>query len=360
MTPRIPLPREELRSFGAYGARPAPDAIRLAANEWPEPNAIGRYLTADDMERVILNRYPGPGPAAELRTILAERYGVAPDQLSFGNGSNDTLLGLFLIFGGHDRTTLVFPPTYAMHARLSTIAGGTVASEMVGLPYRLTRERALAAVERAHPAIAIFCTPNNPTGTLIEDEVILAVAERYPETVVLVDEAYSDIPGTTLLPALAAHPNLVISKTFSKVYAAAGLRLGVLVMHPLLADSVRAIQFPFNVSVVTYAVATKMAKDEATVERRIAQIRSERERVYAGLRKIDGIEPYPSEANFILFKTGGDTAAAFGRFLDAGVLIRDMSSWAGCDGCLRVSIGTPEENDRFLAAAASVFARAPA
>lgn len=356
---RIPRPREELRSFGAYGARAVPDAIRLAANEWPEPNAMGRYVTADDLETVILNRYPGPGPAAELRAILAQRYGVAPDQLSFGNGSNDTLLGLFLIFGGHGRTVLVFPPTYAMHARLATIAGSTIASESVGLPYRVTRETALAAVERTRPAIAVFCTPNNPTGTLIDDDVILAVAERYPETLVLVDEAYGDISGTTLLPALGEHPNIVISKTFSKVYAAAGLRLGVLVLHPLLAESVRAIQFPYSVSVVTYALATRIAKDEATVERRIAQIRGERERVYRGLRAIAGLEPFPSEANFILFRVPDDPAAAHGRFLDQGVLLRDMTSW-GCQGCLRVSIGTPAENDRFLAAAASVFAVTPA
>lgn len=356
--PRIPLPREALRTFGVYGGRPAPNAIRLAANEWPEPNPAGRYLTSEEMDGLILNRYPGP--ATELRAILAERYGVAPVQLMFGNGSNDTLLGLFLIFGGHGRTTLLFPPTYAMHARLSTIAGGSVASELVGLPYRLTRERALSAMERVRPAIAVFCTPNNPTGTLIDDEVILSVAERYPETVVLVDEAYSDIPGTTLLPALPEHPNLVISKTFSKVFGAAGLRLGILVLHPLLAESIHAIQFPFNVSVVTYALATRIARDEATVRRRIDQIRAERERVYQGLRRIEGIEPYPSEANFILFRIAGDTAAAHARFLDQGVLIRDMSSWTGCEGCLRVSIGTPRENDRFLEAASAVFAPTPA
>lgn len=355
---RIPHPRDELRAFTAYGARPAANAVRLAANEWPEPTPMGRYLTAEDMERVILNRYPGP--ATEIRAILAERYGVASDQLIFGNGSNDTLLSTFLIFGGHGRTTLLFPPTYALHGRLSAIAGGTVASEMVGLPYRLTAERALAAADRTSPAVVVFCTPNNPTGTLIDDEVILAVAERYPETLVLVDEAYSDIPGTTLLPALADHPNLVISKTFSKVYAAAGLRLGVLVLHPDLAESIRAIQYPFNVSVVTYALAARIARDETAVRRRIEQIRSERERVYEKLRAMDGIEPYPSEANFILFAVAGDTAAVHGRFLDQGVLLRDMASWPGCEGCLRVSIGTPPENDLFLEAAARVFAPAPA
>lgn len=356
---RIPQLREELRGRGSFGARAAGDAIRLAANEWPEPTPMGRYVTAEDMERVLLNRYPGPGPATELRTILAQRYGVAPDQLVFGNGSGDTLLGLFLLFGGHGRTTLVFTPTFPIHMRLATIAGGAVARENVGLPYEVTTERALAAVQRTGAHIVLFCTPNNPTGTVIDDDVILTVAERYPETLVIVDEAYGEIAGRTLLPALPDHPNLVLSKTFSKVYAAAGLRLGVLVFHPALAEPVRAAQLPTSVSVVTYAVATRLARDEESVRARIAEIRSERERVFAGLREVGGVAPFPSEANFILFRISGDPVAAYERFLDEGILLREMSAW-GCPGCLRVSIGTPEENDRFLAVAARILAPTPA
>jgi histidinol-phosphate aminotransferase len=334
------------------------NAVRLNANEWPEPTAAGTYLSQEELDRLLLNRYPGP--AAEIRSILSKQYGVQPDQLMFGNGSNDTIMQLFLVFGGHGRTTLLFQPTYNLHGRFTVIAGGTLASEMIGLPYRLSRERALEAAARVRPDIVCFCTPNNPTGTLIEDDVILAVAERYPGTLVLVDEAYADIPGRTLLPAIAEHPNLVISKTFSKVHAAAGLRFGILVMHPALAESVRAIQISFNVSVVTYALATKIARDEARVRQRIALVRSERERVFRAMQKVDGIVPFPSEANFILFKVGGDTAAAQGRFLDQGVALRDMAPWAGCEGCLRVSIGTPDENDRFLAALSAVFATATA
>ncbi len=330
----IPLPRPELRAFTAYGARPVGNAVRLNANEWPEPTPAGSYLTQAELDHLMLNRYPGP--AAEIRSILSKQYGVEPDQLTFGNGSNDTIMQLFLVFGGHGRTTLLFQPTYNLHGRFTVIAGGTLANEMVGLPYRLTKERALDAAARVRPDIVCFCTPNNPTGTLIEDEVILAVAERHPETLVLVDEAYADIPGRTLLPAIADHPNLVVSKTFSKVHAAAGLRFGILVMHPDLAASVRQVR------------------------ERIALVRSERERVYAAMRAVHGIEPFPSEANFILFRVGGDTAAAQARFLDHGVALRDMAPWTGCEGCLRVSIGTPEENDRFLAALSAVFAPMPA
>ena len=358
MTPRIPRPRDELRTFTTYGGRPIGDAIRLNANEWPEPTPAGSYLSQPELDRLMLNRYPGP--AVEVRRILAKQYGVAPDQLFFGNGSNDAIMQLFLVFGGHGRTTLLFQPTYDLHRRFTVVAGGTVANETIGLPYEITTERALEAAARTRPDIVCLCTPNNPTGTPIADDVILAVAERYPETLVLVDEAYADIAGHTLLPALADHPNLVISRTLSKMHAAAGLRFGILVMHPSLAEVVRQVQVSFNVSVVTYALAEKIARDEASVRRRIEQVRAERDRVYREMRRVDGIEPFPSEANFILFRVGGDTAAAQARFLEHGVALRDMGPWTGCEGCLRVSIGTREENDRFLAALSAVFAPTPA
>ena len=358
MAQRIPQPREQLRVFTMYGQRPVGDAARLNANEWPEPTPASRYVTSDELERVLLNRYPGP--AMEIRQVLAKQYGVGPEQLVFGNGSNDTILQLFLVFGGHGRKTLLFQPTYNLHGRFTLLSGGTLESEMIGLPYHVTTARALDAAARVQPDIVCFCTPNNPTGTVIEDDVILAVAEAHPETLVLVDEAYADIAGRTLLPAVADHPNLVISKTLSKVHAAAGLRFGVLVMHPELVETMRTVAVSFNVGVVTYALAAKVARDEDGVRRRVEQVRSERERVYAAMRQVHGIEPFPSQANFILFRVGGDTAAAVARFLDQGVAIRDMSPWTGAEGCLRVSIGTPAENDRFLAALANVFAPTPA
>ncbi len=355
--PRLPTIREDLRPYAQYrvGGGIPTMGVRLNANEWPEPTPAGRYLSHGALDSVLLNRYPlGP---QDLRATIAEQYGVQPDQLVFGNGSNDTLLQLFLVFGGHGRKTLLFMPTYAMHGRLSAIAGSAIVEEQVGLPYHLTRAQAVEAMERTTPEIVVFCTPNNPTGTCIDDDVILAVAERFPETLVLVDEAYGDIPGRTLLPALADHPNIVISKTFSKVHAAAGLRLGILALHPLLAPVMRVIEFP-NVSVVTYALATQIARDRAEVRRRIDLLIRERERVFRALQATPGVEPFPSDANFILFHIGGDVVAAQRRFAEEGLLIRDMTPWK-CPGCLRVSIGTPEENDRFVAALASVFAATP-
>src|SRR5207249_11577505 len=168
--------------------------------EWAEPNPASDHLTTAELDAILLNRYPTALASAQLRETLARRLGVAPDQLIFGNGSNEVLLLVFLVFGGHGRTTLLFQPTYSMHARLSVIAGGRVVDERVGLPYDLRADRALDAAARASAEIVVFTSPNNPTGNTIDDDAILAVAERYPDTLVLVDEAYADFAGTTLAP----------------------------------------------------------------------------------------------------------------------------------------------------------------
>jgi histidinol-phosphate aminotransferase len=244
-----------------------------------------------------------------------------------------------------------------MHARLTQIAGGTSVDENVGLPYEVTLNGALAAMERTKPHIVCFTTPNNPTGNLIDDAIILAVAERYPETLVLVDEAYSDFAGNTVVPEIGAHPNIVVTKTFSKVRAAAGLRLGILIVDPRVAEIFRAVQLPYNVSPLTTVVGGKLARRDDDVRRRITECATERDRVYAALVRAPGVEPFRSVTNFILFRLAGRTPAeVHAQFLERSVLIRDVSGWPGCAGCLRVSIGTPAENDRVIAAIDAAFA----
>jgi histidinol-phosphate aminotransferase len=351
---KLPKPRTDLGGFTAYRTQQQKADVRLQANEWAEPNAAGQWLTPDELDAVLLNRYPGAG--AELRAVLARRYGVQPEQIVLGNGSNEVLLNTFLVFGGHGRRTLLFQPTYSMHGRLTTIAGGTVVDELVGFPYDLTRERALRATERVKPEIVVFTTPNNPTGNEVPFDAILGVAEAFPETLVLVDEAYSDFARRTIVPELASHPNMVVSKTFSKVMAAAGLRVGVLLTHPEIADIFRAVQLPYNVSALTHAVALKIAKDEAAIPRRVEQCARERARISAALSQIGTIEVHPSTTNFVLFRlTDATPEQVHARFLEQGVLIRDVSMWPGCERCLRVSIGTPAENDRFISAIAHAF-----
>jgi histidinol-phosphate aminotransferase len=350
----LPTPRPDLTGFAPYRTQQMDAEVRLQANEWAEPNPAARYLSEDELERVLLNRYPRA--ASELLTTLAARFGVEPEQLILGNGSNEVLLYSFLLFGGHGRSTLLFQPTYSMHGRLTRTAGGTVIDEQVGLPYAVTAARAVAAVERHRPDIVVICSPNNPTGTLIGEDAVLAVARAAPRALVLVDEAYADFAGVTVVPRIREHPNLVVVRTFSKARAAAGLRLGVLVAHPKVAAMYRGVQLPYNVNAMTASVAAKIAKDESAVRRRVEQCRIEREKVLAALRAVAAVEVFDSVANFVLFRLRSDsTKDVHERFLRAGILVRDISSWPGCERCLRVSIGTPPENARFIAALGPVF-----
>ena len=352
---RLPRPRDELAQFQPYRTQMLKADVRINANEWPEPNVAGRYITSEQLNGILLNRYPGRGD--ELREILSARWGTKPDRLILGNGSNELLLQVFLVFGGHGRKTLLFHPTYSMHGRLTQLAGGTVLEEMVGLPYEVTTERALAAMKRVRPEIVVFTTPNNPTGGEIDGDVILAAAEQFPETLVLVDEAYSDFAGKSLVSRMDEYPNLVISKTFSKVLAAAGLRVGTLIVHPDLMGYFTAAALPYNVSTLTLAVAARIARDEESIGHRLELAKQERDRVLAALRRVPAIEVFPSVTNFILFRLRNEKPPdVHARFLEQSVLIRDISIWPGCDGCLRASIGTPAENDRFIAALDTVFA----
>lgn len=354
MSGELPTPRTDLAGFAPYRTQQMRADVRLQANEWAEPNAAARYLSSDELERVLLNRYPGA--AAELGATLGARYGVEPDQIVLGNGSNEVLLYSFLLFGGHGRRTLLFQPTYSMHGRLTQTAGGNVVDERIGLPYAVTAERAVASVERHRPEIVVICSPNNPTGTLIGEDVVLAVARAAPRSLVLVDEAYADFAGFTVIPRIREHPNIVVARTFSKARAAAGLRLGMIIADARVAAMYRGVQLPYNVSAITYAVAAKIAQDEDAVRRRVEQCRTERAKVLAALRRVPAVEAFDSVTNFVLFRLrDGSTEDVHRRFLQESVLVRDVSSWPGCEGCLRVSIGTPDENDRFIAALGGVF-----
>ncbi len=355
----LPEPRPDLREFAPYRTQQMKADVRLQANEWADPNPAARYLGEAELERILLNRYPSR--AADPGAILAEQFGVGPDQIVVANGSNEVLLYSFLLFGGHGRSTLLFQPTYSMHGRLSQTAGSRVIDEVIGLPYLIDKERVVAAVERHRPEIVCLTSPNNPTGTLIGEDIVLAAARAVPRSLVLVDEAYADFAGFTVIPHIAEHPNIVVIRTFSKARAAAGLRFGMVIAHPQVAAMYRSVHLPYDVNAMTLAVAAKIAKDTMSVRERVERNRVEREKVFKALQRVDVIEPFPSETNFILFRLrAGTTEQVHALFLEQSVLVRDISNWPGCAGCLRVSIGTPEENDRFIAALPSVFGAAVA
>ncbi|MEU5085834.1 histidinol-phosphate transaminase [Streptomyces sp. NPDC021356] len=347
--------RDELRGKTPYGAPQLDVPVRLNTNENPYP--LPEPLVERIAERVReaardLNRYPDRD-AVELRTELAKyltRTGghpLAVENIWAANGSNEVIQQLLQAFGGPGRTAIGFEPSYSMHA---LIARGTGTGWISG-PRREDFTIDLAAAERAiaeqRPDVVFITTPNNPTGNTVEAETVLALydaAQAAKPSMVVVDEAYVEFShGRSLLPYLAGRPHLVVSRTMSKAFGAAGLRLGYLAAHPAVVDALQLVRLPYHLSAITQVTALAALEHTDTLLKYVEQLKAERDRLVTELRAI-GYDVTESDANFVQFGRFADSHTAWQRILDRGVLVRDN----GVPGWLRVSAGTPDENDAFL------------
>jgi len=353
----LPL-REDLRGCTPYGAPQLDVAVRLNTNENPYPPPAG--LVADVTAAVHaaageLHRYPDRDAAAlraELAAYLARSSGVAltAANLWAANGSNEVLQQVLQAFGGPGRVALGFVPSYSMHP---IIAAGT-RTEWLPTPRRAdfaVDVPAAAALLRAKaPDVTFLTSPNNPTGQSLEPEELAVLIDAAPG-VVVVDEAYaefSDRPSAVvLLPRHGA--KLIVARTMSKAFAFAGGRLGYLAAAPAVVEALQLVRLPYHLSVLTQAAARAALRHAEATLASVALLRAERDRVGAALAAA-GYPVVPSDANFVLFGGLPDAPAAWQAFLDRGVLIRDV----GIAGHLRVTIGTPQENDTFLEAALEV------
>ncbi len=347
--------RDELRGKSPYGAPQLDVPVRLNTNENPYP--LPEPLVERIAERVReaardLNRYPDRD-AVELRTQLARYltdstgYEVGPANVWAANGSNEVIQQLLQTFGGPGRTAIGFEPSYSMHG---LIARGTGTGWISG-PRNADFTIDLAAAERAiaenKPDVVFVTTPNNPTGNAVPPETVLALyeaAQAAKPSMVVVDEAYVEFShGDSLLPLIEGRPHLVVSRTMSKAFGAAGLRLGYLAAHPAVVDAVQLVRLPYHLSAVTQATALAALEHTDTLLKYVEQLKAERDRLVSELRAT-GYEVVESDANFVQFGLFEDSHTAWQKILDQGVLVRDN----GIPGWLRVSAGTPEENDAFL------------
>ncbi|WP_030808302.1 histidinol-phosphate transaminase [Streptomyces sp. NRRL S-337] len=351
--------RDELRGKSPYGAPQLDVPVRLNTNENPYP--LPEPLVERIAERVReaardLNRYPDRD-AVELRTELAAyltrtgKYPLGIENVWAANGSNEVIQQLLQTFGGPGRTAIGFEPSYSMH---SLIARGTGTGWISGPrndDFTLDVPAAERAIAEHRPDVVFITTPNNPTGNAVPAEAVLALYEAAQAAkaatagaIVVVDEAYIEFShGDSLLPLLAGRPHLVVSRTMSKAFGAAGLRLGYLAADPAVVDAVQLVRLPYHLSAVTQATALAALEHTDTLLKYVEQLKSERDRLVTELRAI-GYDVTPSDANFVQFGRFEDAHAAWQRILDHGVLVRDN----GVPGWLRVSAGTPEENDAFL------------
>ncbi|MFI1091367.1 histidinol-phosphate transaminase [Streptomyces sp. NPDC020917] len=356
----LPL-REELRGQSAYGAPQLDVPVRLNTNENPYP--LPEPLVARIAERVAeaargLNRYPDRD-AVELRTELAAYlsrtagHQVGTGQVWAANGSNEIIQQLLQTFGGPGRTAIGFEPSYSMHALISRGTGTGWISGPRNEDFTVDLDAAVREIAERRPHVVFVCSPNNPTGTAVAAETVEALyeaAQAARPSLVVVDEAYGEFSHhPSLLPLIEGRPNLVLTRTMSKAFGAAGLRLGYLAADPAVVEAVQLVRLPYHLSSVTQATALAALEYTDTLLGYVAQLKQERDRVVDGLRAI-GYDVVDSDANFVQFGRFADSHAAWQAILDHGVLVRDN----GVPGWLRVSAGTPQENDAFLDAAARV------
>ncbi|MEU6450200.1 histidinol-phosphate transaminase [Streptomyces sp. NPDC046979] len=353
--------RDELRGKSPYGAPQLDVPVRLNTNEnpYPLPEALVERITERVREAARdLNRYPDRD-AVELRTGLAEYltktsgHPLDTGNVWAANGSNEVIQQLLQTFGGPGRTAIGFEPSYSMHGLIARGTGTGWISGPRHDDFTIDVPAAERALAEHRPDVVFITTPNNPTGNAVPAETVLALyeaAQAAKPSMVVVDEAYIEFShGASLLPLLDGRPRLVISRTMSKAFGAAGLRLGYLAAHPAVVDAVQLVRLPYHLSAVTQATALAALEHTDTLLKYVEQLKTERDRLVAELRAA-GYEVTESDANFVQFGRFADSHEAWRKILDRGVLVRDN----GVPGWLRVTAGTPEENDAFLDAVREV------
>ncbi len=355
----LPL-RDDLRGKSPYGAPQLEVPVRLNTNENPHPPS---EALIDDVARSVrevaaeLHRYPDRDAVAlrtDLAAYLSAQTGVevGPDNVWAANGSNEILQQLLQAFGGPGRSAIGFVPSYSMHP---IISDGTQTRWLAAnrtSDFGLDIDVAGAAIAEHHPDVVFVASPNNPSGQSISLKDLRSLLDAAPG-IVIVDEAYGEFSSQPSAIALIDdYPaKLIVSRTMSKAFAFAGGRLGYLIAAPAVIDAMLLVRLPYHLSVVTQAAARAALRHADDTLGSVAQLIAERDRVRAELSAM-GFRVIPSDANFVLFGRFADAPATWQRYLDAGILIRDV----GIPGYLRATTGLPEENDALLAASKQLAA----
>ena len=356
--------RADLAGEVPYGAPQLNVDVRLNVNENPfaPPASVVDAVTAS-VQRIMseANRYPDRD-FIDLRTDLAaylsEESGVhlGAEQLWAANGSNEVMAHVMAAFGGPGRTALTFPPTYSMYPEYARESFTTLMNVPRRSDFTIDVPAAVTAITRDQPSIVLVASPNNPTGTAIglADIAKLASVCLQSNAVLVVDEAYAEFRRSgvpSALELLSEYPNVIVTRTMSKAFAMAGVRLGYAAAHPSVIDALRIVRLPYHLSSVTQAVARAAIAHAGDLQADLETLREERDALVMDLTA-RGLRVAPSDANFAFFGVFVDRQAIWQGLVDRGVLIRET----GPEGWLRVSVGTPEENARFITALDEVLA----
>lgn len=359
--PALVAPRDDLRVLEGYHSPQLDVSVRLNTNEspYPPPAAfVDRWLA--ELRTTPLNRYPDRS-ARDLRAALGRQLGQPPERLFCANGSNEVLQTLLLGYGGPGRRAAMFEPTYALHAHIARITGTEVVVGERREDFSIDVDAACALVAGQRPTIVFVCSPNNPTGTVEDAGTIEALLDA-TDGLVVVDEAYGEFARHSALDLSDDERALVVTRTYSKVWSLAALRLGFCVAPPWVVDELDKVVLPYHLDVSTQLAGITALRFRAEMEARVAFLVEDRERLFTALDDLDGVTVFPSGANFLLFRidrTGsgddGNGHAVWKALVERGILVRDFSRWPGVEDCLRVTVGTARENTAFLSALTDVL-----
>lgn len=353
---RVRSPRRALESLSPYDAKHLDAEVMLASNENPL-NLPGELLDrlAEAVADIPYNRYPDP-MATRLREEIAEANGLEPENVLVGNGGDELIFDLVLAWGGPGRVVLDFPPTFAMYG----IDAATTESTLVQIPRRadfsIDEDALFARLAEGDVDLVFIANPNNPTGTLVPETTLIDVLNA-TDALVVVDEAYFEFSRHTMRPHMSRHANLAILRTFSKAFSLAALRAGYLLAHEGVIQELTKVRQPYSVNRFTQAAARLVFRERPVFESFISQLLRNRDVLIHGLSEIPGVEVFPSEANFVLFRVEHASSVWRDLLKEHSVLVRDFSRTPGLEDCLRVSVGTEEEVRRFVAAMESIMSR---
>ncbi len=345
-------PRDDVALMQGYHSPQVDVAVRLNTNEAPDaPPEEWTSALSRALQDIDWNRYPDRA-ATELRTAIGALHGVGPEQIFVANGSNEVLQTVMLAFGGAGRTAAVWEPTYALHSHISRITGTAVVEGERAEDFSTDLAEVRRVINAAKPEVSFLCSPNNPTGVVDDESTVRSVLEMVTavDGLLVVDEAYGQFAPWSADVLIGDDVPLVVTRTFSKTWSMAASRLGYLVGPEWIVAELDKVVLPYHLDAFKQAAGTLALAHVDEMNERVSRLVEERGRLVSRLGELD-VDVWPSGANFVLFRPrsvdGGDV---WQRLVDRSVLVRNCSSWPRLEGCLRVTIGTPGEDDLFLSA----------
>ena len=350
MTTLLDIIKPAVRALRAYTLAPHRASVKINQNEnpWDAPHEIKEEVLRRFAARTW-SRYPDFVPAG-LHEKLAQFAHWKADGVITGNGSNELIQAVLMVTVEPRKRVLISEPTFALYKQVATVLGGEVESVLLTPQLTYDIDALLGAIEEKQPDVTIICSPNNPTGCVIETADLRRLLRATPGLVVI-DEAYHEFAQQSVAPLLVEHENLIVLRTFSKAMAFAALRVGYLLAAPELVREIRKAVLPYNLNAFSQLAAeVAIEKYPTLLGPIVSAIIAERERLFTAIEGIKGLKPVTSKANFMVVQSATDVKRIFDELLKRDILVRDVSGYPMLSEYFRFSVGTPEENDRLLRA----------